>query len=328
MAVVVVLSATALLATPAGARHNQAAGTDPLTRYDGSATKRLQKEYEDLLREKKALLEESPTAYFGEDEQKVNELADSRFHAIQDGPLPSGPEGHAEELRRKAESLYALQGWADDAGVNIDSEVSFGEAAELGDEYRAEAEELEARATAAQTSGRERDHSGTKADSEGAGEQEVRGLFNDSEERGAAPDEGVGLNVGQLTLLATLVCGGALFYLRRSGGPTGPVQALKSLLTPLMARAPEKPRQARAQPTAPPEVPVSSAQRQTHSSGTQAKGGRAQGAPEPAAVERDEGSPPDTTEPGAPSAADLESWFNAPAAQHDSIPDPDEEPPE
>ena len=136
-----------LVAAPALAQE-----TDELvSRYDSQATQEMAAEYQAMLEEREVYLEENDTASWNTADE-TNALADARFRDIQDAPLPEEPAAQAEELREKADSLYALQEWADSSGsgININSDLYSitgpGAAKEAGDEYREMAANAEAEA--------------------------------------------------------------------------------------------------------------------------------------------------------------------------------------
>lgn len=259
---VVAVAVAALVAVPAvtqAAAQETTAGTGGgtadaiLTRYDDATTQQLQAEYDALLREEGAYLRENPTASFGADEEKANQLADARFRAVLDAPLPSGADARAEELRRKAETLYALQYWADDAGINIESEIYWGGAEDEADEYRDEAQELKAETQETEAGGAAREGAVKEETAEdaappggGAGEPVEEGR----PEPDAAPEApaGEGTEVGLLAgvnpvpILALLaLIGGAVFALSRGFAGGSVSRAFRPAMAEVRKRSAPKP---------------------------------------------------------------------------------------
>ncbi len=155
------LAALAVTPSASWAQENSGEG-EVLTRYDSEATKQLAAEYDALLQEREEYLAENETASWNIDDES-NALADSRLRDIESAPVPSEEEKRArvEELRRQAEALYALQTWADDVGVNVQSDVYYGGAERIAEDYEEEAETLEEEAAEEEAAAEETTTPGT-----------------------------------------------------------------------------------------------------------------------------------------------------------------------
>lgn len=237
------------LAIPAvvGAQETTSESSEVLTRYDSEETRQMSEQYE-ADRQREAELEEEVDALeeqgeYGdewdakreelleiEDETDLaNRLGDGRLRDIEDAPLPENDEEKAGELRRKADSLYALQTWADSAPIDISSELYYwGAAEDKADEYRAEAEALEAASvvseTTEQTIAEETSEAGAAPSEAGEGEEQPVG---DPEPEAPAespvePGEDTGFLAGMNLIPVAILAAGALagvyLVVRRYGG--------------------------------------------------------------------------------------------------------------
>ncbi len=276
-----------------------------LTRYDDDATKALQAEYNAAKKEEEKLLKENPTAGYFADEKVANSLADARFQAIQNAPEPENAGERADELRKKADSLDALQRWADDAGVNIDSDVYFGGAESKAEELRGEAEELAARAVEEEAPQDEEvpEKEPEEAETKGAAPPSEAGDDGPVEDQRAAgtvpPVEAVPgflTNVNPVPLLAfvVLVVGG--IYARSRGAGV----SISRFLGPAMAEAPKRRQSTKKRPQKKtvPKAP-------TPDTANVAP-------PERAFEERDE--PP----PGSADSAAVREWFESEAPNREA----------
>ena len=149
-----IITTLVLLLVAAGGAVAQEApdeNSEVLTRYDSAETQAEAQEYRAMLAEREAFLEERDTASWDTSDE-TNSLADARLRDIEDAPLPDEPEARAQELRRKAQTLYALQDWAENSGTGVDANselhnlMGSAPADELGDEFRAQADELDSQA--------------------------------------------------------------------------------------------------------------------------------------------------------------------------------------
>ena len=241
---------------------------DPLTRYDDDLTRQLAADYEAAKQEQEAYLRENPTASYPIKDE-VNALSNARLRAIENAPVPEDPEARAAELRKQAESLYSLQAWADGENVNIDSDVYWGGAEDVAEEYEAEAEELEAEA-AEEEAAREDTEEASEATTGGAaGGGEVPD--GDSEEPpsqklddgqgngdlGVGNVSGGGVNLLPVAALAALGLVGMYLYARRQGGLEGLREAFSGLPKAPKPQGTAKPRhRPRGEvPEAPPQRP-------------------------------------------------------------------------
>ena len=250
-----------------GAQETTSSETDEvLTRYDSPQTAEMAAQYEaDRQREQEledeiealeaegeygpersALREE--LSEIPDDTDLANQLGDSRFRDVQDAPVEGTRQEKIEELKRKAASLYSLQSWSDEAPIDVNSELYYWSAAEKkADEFRAEAEALEAAAAAPETveeQTTETTGAAAPPDESGGGGGEEQPVEETPEEAAPEPENSgpgiggmlAGINLVPIIALIALV-GGAIFAFSRASS-----LSLRGYLSPAMASVPKKPK--------------------------------------------------------------------------------------
>lgn len=232
----------------AGAQEETTSARDEvLTRYDSLATEEMSAEAEAnqaRAEDLEARIEELENAGdFGPRRDELrdelydmpdsteadNALGDSRLSDIESAPLPKGREAKAAELRRKAQSLDALQAWAAMSDINIDSRlyglIGEGEAASLASTYRKEAGALEVAEGAEEAVEEKTSGETTEAAAEETVEETTKGAAGGGAEEGlegnpaGEADElgGSGDDTGVLAGLRSAVSGFSITSLLAAG---------------------------------------------------------------------------------------------------------------
>lgn len=328
VAVAVAGALTLALAGVAGAAAQETTSTaeaaEPLSRYDSRSTAQMASEYEALEAEKEAYLRENPTASYDIDDE-TNALADARMRDIEDAPVEGSKMEQVEELKRQSESLYALQAWGDSNGINVNSNVYSDGAELIADDYREEAEELEAEVEEEEKAAEEEaaaeeqpETATTTGGAAGNGDgKEGQPAAKPEAAPEALPAEPAGTGfLGDINLVPILVFGflvaGGVYALSRSAG-----LSVSKFFSPAMASVKRSPAKKKTSP-----------KKTTKTAATSKIRPESETRPEPEEKRTKKPRPSAPGDDEVPlNAAEFQQWMDMPSPEPDEAGD-DEEPPD
>lgn len=347
-ALLLVVLLAGLMASAAAAQEETTgpAGDDPLTRYDSPQTSALaarQEQDRERAAEIEARIEEleaegdfgverdrlmDELAEMPDETEAANAISNARLEEITSSKLPEGLRAKADEKRRKAESLEALQ--SDSQDTSIDSEVYWGQAETLADRYRRDAQELDSAAAVREAADEEKaaaEEAVPEPGPDGGGEE--AGGAGSAEDAPPVPAEtdyvggGGDPNPGTLLMLVVMALGATAYGLslvaRRTAGRklSGAWRARFGAMMASVGSPAEKPQEPpREEPRQgfAGEAPEATAGRPGAATAPAQGPGKPEGGTESpgAATGRvtPEERPSTATETGSPDAAALAEWFS------------------